>query len=95
MVENQDDKEKEKSRKVFRIQVKQQYKYKSVRAQILLNKNFENKFSIGTFRICISKNFIRWYDAKDGLKTRQERDRWQLVRDLTNKKMEQIHQKIF
>uniref|UniRef100_U9UPI9 Uncharacterized protein n=4 Tax=Rhizophagus irregularis TaxID=588596 RepID=U9UPI9_RHIID len=38
----------------------------------------------------MTKNFIRWYDAKLGLKGRQERDQWQTVRDLTNEEMESI-----
>jgi hypothetical protein len=37
--------------KVFRIQVKQQCKYKSVRAQILLNENFELTRQRGAFGI--------------------------------------------
>ncbi|PKY60657.1 hypothetical protein RhiirA4_432226 [Rhizophagus irregularis] len=47
-------------------------------------------FNKGTFRICISKHFIRWYDAGNGLKMRQDRDKWQLVRDLTKEEMEEI-----
>uniref|UniRef100_U9UEH9 Uncharacterized protein n=1 Tax=Rhizophagus irregularis (strain DAOM 181602 / DAOM 197198 / MUCL 43194) TaxID=747089 RepID=U9UEH9_RHIID len=59
-------------------------------AKIALNKNFEKTFVDGHFGICISKNFIRWYDAKLDLKGRQERDQWQTVRDLTNEEMESI-----
>ncbi|PKY50672.1 hypothetical protein RhiirA4_467266 [Rhizophagus irregularis] len=52
----------------------------SVRAQILLNENFELTRQRGAFGIGISKCFIRWYDAAAGLKTWQERDKWKLVR---------------
>ncbi|PKK64363.1 hypothetical protein RhiirC2_787596 [Rhizophagus irregularis] len=50
--------------KVFRIQVKQQYKYK-----------FARTYS---------------YDAAAGLKARQERDKWQLIRDLTEDEMKEV-----
>ncbi|PKY49349.1 hypothetical protein RhiirA4_527513 [Rhizophagus irregularis] len=76
--------------KVVRIQIRSQYKYKTVKAKILLNENFKKSFEEGHFGICISKNFIRWYDASLGLKERQERDKWQTVRDLTNEEMESI-----
>ncbi|PKY59218.1 hypothetical protein RhiirA4_481793 [Rhizophagus irregularis] len=79
-----------KAWKVIKVQIRGQYKYKTVRAQILLDDNFEKSFKKGLFRICISKNFIRWYDASLGLKGRQERDKWQTVRDLTNEEMESI-----
>ncbi|GBC30853.2 hypothetical protein GLOIN_2v1881393 [Rhizophagus irregularis DAOM 181602=DAOM 197198] len=75
---------------VYRLQIRGQYKYKTVKAKIALNENFEKTFLDGHFGICISKNFIRWYDAKLGLKGRQERDQWQTVRDLTNEEMESI-----
>ncbi|EXX76806.1 hypothetical protein GLOIN_2v1881393 [Rhizophagus irregularis DAOM 181602=DAOM 197198] len=75
---------------VYRLQIRGQYKYKTVKAKIALNENFEKTFLEGHFGICISKNFIRWYDAKLGLKGRQERDQWQTVRDLTNEEMESI-----
>ncbi|UZO01951.1 uncharacterized protein OCT59_020457 [Rhizophagus irregularis] len=75
---------------VYRLQIRGQYKYKTVKAKIALNENFEKMFLDGHFGICISKNFIRWYDAKLGLKGRQERDQWQTVRDLTNEEMESI-----
>ncbi|EXX54305.1 hypothetical protein RirG_235810 [Rhizophagus irregularis DAOM 197198w] len=75
---------------VYRLQIRGQYKYKTVKAKISLNENFEKTFSDGHFGICISKNFIRWYDAKLGLKGRQERDQWQTVKDLTNEEMEFI-----
>ncbi|GBC22153.2 hypothetical protein GLOIN_2v1881393 [Rhizophagus irregularis DAOM 181602=DAOM 197198] len=48
---------------VFRIQVKQQHKYK-----------FARTYS---------------YDAAAGLKARQERDKWQLIRDLTEDEMKE------
>ncbi|EXX72946.1 hypothetical protein RirG_064640 [Rhizophagus irregularis DAOM 197198w] len=72
------------------LQIRGQYKYKTVKAKIALNENFTKTFLDGYFGICISKNFIRWYDAKLGLKGRQERDQWQTVRDLTNEEMESI-----
>ncbi|PKC05202.1 hypothetical protein RhiirA5_502274 [Rhizophagus irregularis] len=75
---------------VYRLQIRGQYKYKTVKAKIALNANFEKTFLDGHFGICISKNFIRWYDAKLSLKGRQERDQWQTVRDLTNEEMESI-----
>ncbi|GBC20449.2 hypothetical protein GLOIN_2v1881393 [Rhizophagus irregularis DAOM 181602=DAOM 197198] len=75
---------------VYRLQIRGQYKYKTVKAKITLNENFEKTFLDGHFGICISKNFIRWYNAKLGLKGRQERDQWQTVRDLTNEEMESI-----
>ncbi|EXX56974.1 hypothetical protein GLOIN_2v1487344 [Rhizophagus irregularis DAOM 181602=DAOM 197198] len=76
--------------KVVRIQTRGQFKYKTVKVKLVLNKNFEKTFKEGHFGICISKHFIRWYDAKIDLKGRQERDRWQAVRDLTNKEMDEI-----
>lgn len=45
--------------KVLRIQVRQQYKYKSVRIQIILNKNFESMFNNDAFGICISNHYLR------------------------------------
>ncbi|PKY62418.1 hypothetical protein RhiirA4_450006, partial [Rhizophagus irregularis] len=75
---------------VMRIQIRGQYKYKTVKAKISLNENFERTFKEGHFGICINKTFIRWYDAKLGLKDRQERDRWQTVRDLTNEEMDSL-----
>ncbi|GET59600.1 hypothetical protein GLOIN_2v1881393 [Rhizophagus irregularis DAOM 181602=DAOM 197198] len=75
---------------VYRLQIRGQYKYKTIKAKIALNENFEKTFLDGHFGICISKNFIRWYDAKLGMKGRQERDQWQTVRDLTNEEMESI-----
>ncbi|PKC12968.1 hypothetical protein RhiirA5_461634 [Rhizophagus irregularis] len=75
---------------VYRLQIRGQYKYKTVKAKIALNENFGKTFLDGHFGICISKHFIRWYDAKLGLKGRQERDQWQTVRDLTNEEMESI-----
>jgi hypothetical protein len=56
--------------KVIKIQVRSQYKYKTVKTKILLNENFEKTFKEGHFGICISKHFIRWYDAKLDLKKR-------------------------
>ncbi|PKY58045.1 hypothetical protein RhiirA4_479610 [Rhizophagus irregularis] len=79
--------------KVIRIQIRGQYKYKTVKAKLILNKNFEQSFKEGYFGVCISKHFIRWYDAKIDLKGRQERDKWQVVRDLTNEEMEAIKTK--
>ncbi|PKY48877.1 hypothetical protein RhiirA4_526293 [Rhizophagus irregularis] len=76
--------------KVLRIQVRGQHKYKTVKAKLVLNENFEITFKEGHFGICISKHFIRWYDAQLDLKGRQERDKWQSVRDLTNEEMESI-----
>ncbi|PKY48308.1 hypothetical protein RhiirA4_524887 [Rhizophagus irregularis] len=76
--------------KLLRIQVRGQHKYKTIKAKLLLNKNFEKTFKEGHFGICISKHFIRWYDAQLDLKGRQERDKWQSVRDLTNEEMESI-----
>ncbi|CAB4420689.1 unnamed protein product [Rhizophagus irregularis] len=63
--------------KVLRIQVRGQHKYKTVKAKLVLKENFEKTFKEGHFGICISKQFIKWYDAKLGLKERQERDKWQ------------------
>ncbi|CAB4403152.1 unnamed protein product [Rhizophagus irregularis] len=76
--------------KVFRIQIRGQYKYKTVKAKIALSDNFEKSFKEGHFGTCINKFYIRWYDAKINLKGRQERDRWQVVRDLTNEEMTAI-----
>ncbi|PKY61792.1 hypothetical protein RhiirA4_487274 [Rhizophagus irregularis] len=76
--------------KVLRIQVRGQHKYKTVKAKLILNENFEKTFKEGHFGICISKHFFRWYDAQLDLKGRQERDKWQSVRDLTNEEMESI-----
>ncbi|CAB4432995.1 unnamed protein product [Rhizophagus irregularis] len=76
--------------RVIRLQIRGQYKYKTVKAKIALNEIFGKKFNAGHFGICINKNFIRWYDASTGLKERQERDKWQTVRDLTNEEMESI-----
>ncbi|CAB4418749.1 unnamed protein product [Rhizophagus irregularis] len=76
--------------RVLRLQIRGQYKYKTVKAKIVLNEIFEKKFNAGHFGICINKNFTRWYDASTGLKERQERDKWQTVRDLTNEEMESI-----
>ncbi|CAB4410368.1 unnamed protein product [Rhizophagus irregularis] len=76
--------------RVLRLQIRGQYKYKTVKAKIVLNEIFEKKFNAGHFGICINKNFTRWYDASIGLKERQERDKWQTVRDLTNEEMESI-----
>ncbi|CAB4445788.1 unnamed protein product [Rhizophagus irregularis] len=76
--------------RVLRLQIRGQYKYKTVKAKIVLNETFEKKFNAGHFGICINKNFTRWYDASTGLKERQERDKWQTVRDLTNEEMESI-----
>ncbi|PKY24316.1 hypothetical protein RhiirB3_471918 [Rhizophagus irregularis] len=45
---------------VYRLQIRGQYKYKTVKAKIALNENFEKTFLDGHFGICISKNFIRW-----------------------------------
>ncbi|CAB4441579.1 unnamed protein product [Rhizophagus irregularis] len=73
---------------VMRIQIRGQFKYKTVKAKIILNENFEKSFKEGLFRICISKHFIRWYDAKMNLKGRQDRDKWQMVRDLTDEEMD-------
>ncbi|GBC27581.2 hypothetical protein GLOIN_2v1881393 [Rhizophagus irregularis DAOM 181602=DAOM 197198] len=47
-------------------------------------------YDIPNIGVKTTKNFIRWYDAKLGLKGRQERDQWQTVRDLTNEEMESI-----
>ncbi|PKC63323.1 hypothetical protein RhiirA1_443404 [Rhizophagus irregularis] len=49
---------------VYRLQIRGQYKYKTVKAKIALNENFEKTFLDGHFGICISKHFIRWYDVK-------------------------------
>ncbi|PKY58611.1 hypothetical protein RhiirA4_480668 [Rhizophagus irregularis] len=75
---------------VLRLQIRGQYKYKTVKAKIALNENFEKVFKEGHFGICISKNFIRWYDTSLGLKGRQERGQWQTVKDLTNEEMDEI-----
>ncbi|CAB4436731.1 unnamed protein product [Rhizophagus irregularis] len=66
------------------------YDIPNIGAKLVLNENFEKTFKEGHFGICISKHFIRWYDAQMDLKERQERDQWQTVRDLTNEEMESI-----
>lgn len=48
-----------KIRRVIRIQIRGQHKYKTVKAKLILNENFEKTFKEGYFRICISKHFIR------------------------------------
>ncbi|PKY56034.1 hypothetical protein RhiirA4_476008 [Rhizophagus irregularis] len=58
--------------KVIRIQIRGQYKYKTVKAKLVLNENFEKSFKEGHFGVCISKYFIRWYDAKIDLKEGDE-----------------------
>jgi hypothetical protein len=37
----------------------------------------------------INKHFVRWYDGKSSIKERNERDKWQLIRDLTEEEMEE------
>lgn len=34
-----------------------------------------------------NKHFIRWYDGKSTIKERVERDKWQLIRDMTEEEM--------
>ncbi|PKK70014.1 hypothetical protein RhiirC2_712243 [Rhizophagus irregularis] len=76
--------------KVPRIQTREQYKYKTVKAKIILNEVPEKSFLGGHFGICICNHYIRWYDVSLGLKGRQERDQWQTVRDLTDEEMDII-----
>jgi hypothetical protein len=37
----------------------------------------------------INKHFVRWYNGEFSIKKRKERDKWQLIRNLTNEKMEE------
>jgi hypothetical protein len=76
--------------KILRIQIRGQYKYKTVIAKIALDEEMEQLFVDGKFSICVYNHFIRWYDASSGLKGRQERDQWQTVRDLTDEEMDSI-----
>ena len=77
--------------KVLRIQIKQQYKYKSVRVQIILEDRYEKAFRENFFGVTLDSTRLRWYDAIGGLKGRRERDQWQLIRDLTDEEMKRIH----
>jgi hypothetical protein len=63
-----------KIEKVYRIQVKKQYKYSSVRVSILLHEQFEKSFVGGAFGMGINKHFVRWYPGESSMKERKERD---------------------
>ncbi|PKY50739.1 hypothetical protein RhiirA4_531170 [Rhizophagus irregularis] len=76
--------------KIIRIQIRGQFKYKTVKAKIALDENVEKSFIGGHFGICVANHYIRWYDASLGLKGQQERDQWQTVRDLTDEEMDLI-----
>ncbi|CAB4441059.1 unnamed protein product [Rhizophagus irregularis] len=76
--------------KLLKIHIRGQYKYKTVKVKIVLDEQIERLFKAGKFGICLNNHFIRWYDASLGLKGRQERDQWQIVRDLTDEEMKKI-----
>ncbi|PKY25208.1 hypothetical protein RhiirB3_510429 [Rhizophagus irregularis] len=78
------DQQAKEARDIFFYDIPKYWSEEEVRTNLM--KTFKD----GHFRICISKNFIRWYDAKLSLKGRQERDQWQTVRDLTDEEMESI-----
>lgn len=75
--------------KVYHIQIKKQCKYSSVRASILLDKQFMDSFAKISFGVNIGTRFLRWYDGKSTIKEHTERDKWQLTRDLTKEKMDE------
>jgi hypothetical protein len=82
-------KELSKIGKVYRVQIKKQYKYLSVRALVLLYKQFESSFISRAFGMGINKHFVRWYSGESTIKERKERDQWQLIRNLTAEEMEE------
>jgi hypothetical protein len=88
---NEEDiiKELSKIGKVYQIQVKKQYKYSSVKVSILLHEQFEKSFISGAFGMGINKHFVRWYRGESSIKKRNKRDKWQLIRDLTDEEMEE------
>jgi hypothetical protein len=88
---NEEDiiKELSKIGKVCRIQIKKQYKYTSVKAKITLFEQFDRSFNGGAFGMGINKHFIRWYDGESTVKDRKERDKYQLIRDLSTEEMEE------
>jgi hypothetical protein len=82
-------KELSKIGKVYRIHIKKQFKYISVKAKITLFEQFSKSFNGGAFGMGINKHFIRWYDGELTVKERNERDRFQLIRDMTPAEIEE------
>jgi hypothetical protein len=56
---------------------------------ILLHEQFEKSFNSGTFGMGINKYFVRWYTGESSIKEKKKRDKWQLIKDLTEEEMEE------
>lgn len=52
--------------------------------------NLEKNFKNGTFSIVIEKTILRWYDGNSSLSERRERDKYQVMKDLSREEMEAI-----
>lgn len=72
-----------------RLEVKYNYKYRTVRARIRLTKKMEEIFINGGSNLAISKNerryFFKMFDAKLDSKKIKERYNWQAYRKLDEK----------
>ncbi len=83
--------------KINKMTIKKQYKYATAKININLFKSKEKQFEEGRWSTYIKGEqiFSRWFPAEWNLKQRQERDRFQGIRDLEVKNEDDIMESIF
>lgn len=52
--------------------------------------NLEHSFKNGAFNVVVEKKILRWYYGNTSVKERRERDKYQMMKDLTKGEMEMV-----
>jgi hypothetical protein len=69
---------------VHKVSFRKQRKYQTVKARLSLHESYEESFNNKDFAVRVGENWWwRWYDGNSTTKERNDRDRWQMIRDLS------------